>query len=154
MMLREIEERDNHVLGKIIQASLEQHDLAIPGTVYFDKKLFHLSDYYTQEKAQYWVLEKDGKVIGGVGVGPYRDTIGEIQKFYIVKEEQGYGYAHLLIKKALAFARAHYQTCYIETFAYLDKANKLYKSYGFTFLSQPLEGSEHGACDTWLLKEF
>lgn len=95
MMLREIEERDNHVLGKIIQASLEQHDLAIPGTVYFDKNLFHLSDYYTQEKAQYWVLEKDGKVIGGVGVGPYRDTIGEIQKFYIVKEEQGYGYAHL-----------------------------------------------------------
>ena len=154
MHIREIEERDNPVLGEIIQRSLEENNLAIPGTVYFDANLFKLSYYYEQEKAQYWVLEKEGTVIGGCGVGPYRDNIGEIQKLYIVKEEQGNGYAHLLIKKALAFAKEHYTTCYIETFASLNKANQLYLKYGFHVLSKPLEGSEHGACDTWLLKEF
>lgn len=154
MQVRKIEERDNQILGKIIRRSLEEHDLAIPGTVYYDDNLFRLSDYYKQDKAQYWVIEKEGQVIGGCGVGPYRGEIGEIQKLYIVKEEQGKGYAHLLIKKALAFAKKHYKSCYIETFASLHKANRLYQAYGFEALEAPLEGSEHGACDTWLYKEF
>ncbi|GAA0370613.1 GNAT family N-acetyltransferase [Alkalibacterium iburiense] len=154
MPLRKLEERDNQILGEIIRRSLEEHDLAIPGTVYYDDNLFQLSDYYKQDKAQYWVLEKEGQVIGGCGVGPYRGQIGEIQKLYIVKEEQGKGYAHLLMQQALAFSKEHYASCYIETFASLNKANRLYESYGFKALEAPLEGSEHGACDTWLYKEF
>ncbi len=156
MRLREIEEKDNQAIGQLVQDSLERHQLNIPGTAYFDPYLFELSDYYKQEGAKYWVLEKEGKVIGGCGVGPYdkEKGIGEIQKLYIAEGEQGKGYSHQLIQKALDFAAQNYSACYIETFASLDKANQLYRRYGFSLLKEPLEGSEHNACDTWLLKEF
>lgn len=154
--LRAIEEKDNQAVGEIVQASLSSRGLDLPGTAYFDPHLFSLYAYYQLPKRAYWVLEKEGKVIGGCGIGPFgdSDTVGELQKLYIRDEEQGQGYAHLLMKKALEFAEEHYESCYIDTFASLKEANKLYEKYGFKKLAAPISGSEHNACDTWFLKEF
>lgn len=154
--LRKIEEKDNQIVGEIVQTSLEQEGLKVPGTAYYDPYLFSLFSYYQKPGRQYWVLEKEGRVIGGVGVGPFGESehIGEIQKLYIKKEERGNGYAHVLMEKALAFGLEHYDALYIETFASLADANHLYKKYGFDQLVKPLEGTEHSACDTWLLKRF
>lgn len=154
--LRKIEERDNQILGKIVQTCLEQEGLKMPGTAYYDPHLFSLYGYYQKADRQYWVLEKDGTVIGGVGVGPFgvSDEVGEIQKLYILKEERGNGYARLLMEEAMAFGKEHYDALYIETFASLSDANILYKKYGFEELTKPLDGTEHSACDTWLLKRF
>lgn len=154
--LREITEKDNHAIGKIVQICLEQEGLKMPGTAYYDPYLFSLYDYYKKPDRQYWVLEKDGTVIGGIGVGPFVESkeTGEIQKLYIIKEERGKGYAHLLMEKALTFGKDRYDALYIETFASLSDANHLYKKYGFEQLNKPLEGTEHSACDTWLLKRF
>lgn len=154
--LRKIEEKDNLVVGEIVQTCLEQEGLKMPGTAYYDPYLFSLYGYYQKPDRQYWVLEKEGKVIGGAGIGPFSESenIGEIQKLYILKEERGNGYAHLLMEKALGFGKERYDALYIETFASLSDANYLYKKYGFEQLSKPLEGTEHSACDTWLLKRF
>lgn len=154
--LRPIEENDNKIMGEIIQKTLEKRALNLPGTAYFDPHLFQLHDYYKKIKHAYWVIVKNGEVIGGCGIGRFgqSETIGELQKLYILDEEQGQGYAHLLIKKALAFAEEKYDACYIDTFASLNKANSLYEKYGFLKLSEPLEGYEHNACDTWYLKSF
>ncbi|MDZ7836385.1 MAG: GNAT family N-acetyltransferase [Alkalibacterium sp.] len=154
--LRMIEEKDNQAVGEIVQISLSSRGLDLPGTAYFDPYLFELYSYYQEPKRAYWVLEKEGKVIGGCGIGPFGDSekVGELQKLYIRDEEQGKGYAHLLMKKALEFAEEHYESCYIDTFASLKEANKLYEKYGFKKLTEPIAGSEHNACDTWFLKEF
>lgn len=154
--VREIEEKDNQILGEIVQRSLEEEGLNIPGTAYFDPYLFSLYKYYQKEDRQYWVLEKEGKVIGGIGVGPFdKDRrIGEIQKLYIIKAERGQGYAHQLIKKALEYGKKQYDALYIETFASLSDANHLYRQYGFEKMDEPLSGTEHSACDTWLFKKF
>ncbi|OJF90307.1 GNAT family N-acetyltransferase [Alkalibacterium sp. 20] len=154
--MRSIEEKDNQVVGEIVQASLKSRGLNLPGTAYFDPYLFSLYDYYQELKRSYWVLEKDGRVIGGCGIGPFgeSETVGELQKLYIRDEEQGSGYAHLLMGKALDFAEEHYKSCYIDTFASLKEANKLYEKYGFKKLNAPIKGSEHNACDTWFYKEF
>lgn len=154
--LREIEEKDNQILGEIVQRSLEEEGLNIPGTAYFDPYLFSLYEYYQKPDRQYWVLEKEGKVIGGIGVGPFDEErrIGEIQKLYIVKEERGQGYAHKLVNKALGYGKEHYDSLYIDTFASLSDANHLYRQYGFEKLDEPLSGTEHSACDTWLLLTF
>ncbi|WP_423190179.1 GNAT family N-acetyltransferase [Alkalibacterium sp. f15] len=154
--VRSIEEKDNQAVGEIVQASLKSRGLNLPGTAYFDPYLFSLYDYYQKPKHAYWVLEKDGRVIGGCGIGPFgeSETVGELQKLYISDEEQGSGYAHLLMKKALSFAEEHYGSCYIDTFASLKEANKLYEKYGFEKLDAPIKGSEHNACDTWFYKEF
>ncbi|MER2063628.1 MAG: GNAT family N-acetyltransferase [Alkalibacterium sp.] len=154
--LRRIEERDNQAVGEIVQASLRSRGLDLPGTAYYDPYLFSLDDYYQKPGHAYWVLEKDGKVIGGCGIGSFgqSETVGELQKLYIRDSEQGHGYAHLLMEKALSFAQEHYASCYIDTFASLKQANRLYEKYGFVKLSEPIAGSEHNACDTWYLKEF
>ncbi|GEK91103.1 GNAT family N-acetyltransferase [Alkalibacterium kapii] len=153
--LRPIEKRDNHAVGEIVQESLEKRGLNLPGTAYYDPYLFSLYDYYQKPNHAYWVLDKEGKVIGGGGIGSFgqSETVGELQKLYISDQEQGKGYGHLLMKKALEFAEENYGACYIDTFAALDTANNLYEKYGFKKLSEPLEGSEHNACDTWYLYE-
>lgn len=154
--IRKIEKKDNQIIGEIVQTSLESKGLAIKGTAYYDPYLFELYEVYQKTAACYWVLEKDGKVIGGGGIGPFDSSkkIGELQKLYITETEQGQGYAHLIMEKAIAFAESHYDKLYIETFASLDKANLLYKKYGFIEIDQPLDGTEHSACDTWLLKKL
>lgn len=154
--IRKIEKKDNQIIGEIVQTSLESKGLAIQGTAYYDPYLFELYEVYQKTTACYWVLEKNGKVIGGGGIGSFDSgkNIGELQKLYIAELEQGQGYAHLIMKKAIEFAELHYNELYIETFASLDKANILYKKYGFTEIDQPLEGTEHSACDTWLLKKL
>lgn len=156
LLLREIEERDNDIIGQIVQRSLEEEGLKMPGTAYYDPYLFDLYDYYQKPDRQYWVLEKDGTVIGGIGVGPFdeKEKVGEIQKLYIIKGERGNGYAHQLIKKAMDFGTQHYEALYIETFASLTDANHLYSKYGFEKLEAPLNGTEHSACDTWLIRRY
>lgn len=155
MQIREIKEEDNHAVGTLVQTVLKANGYDLPGTAYYDPHLFQLFTYYQQPKAQYWVIEIDGKVVGGIGVGPFNKEkgIGEIQKLYILEEAQGKGYSRKLMDRALSFAKDHYSACYIETFEGMKAANYLYQSYGFYKLDRPLEGTEHSTCDTWLLKE-
>ncbi|GEK90327.1 putative acetyltransferase [Alkalibacterium putridalgicola] len=154
--LRKIAEKDNQAVGEIVQESLKSRGLNLPGTAYFDPHLFSLYAYYQEPKRAYWVLEEEGKIVGGCGIGSFgeSETVGELQKLYIRDEAQGKGYAHVLMKQALAFAEEHYEAVYIDTFASLKEANRLYEKYGFVKLSEPIGGSEHNACDTWFLKEF
>lgn len=44
--IREIQEKDNSALAKLIRESLKANQLDIPGTAYFDAELDNLSAYY------------------------------------------------------------------------------------------------------------
>ena len=50
---REIEEKDNAAITALIRSTLEKFELDIPGTVYFDKGLDHLSDVYGSEDSAF-----------------------------------------------------------------------------------------------------
>jgi putative acetyltransferase len=158
MQIREIDEKDNPVMEKIIKQSLESYGLHIPGTAYYDPYLGELAQFYEQERhAKYWVVaDKQDVAVGGVGIGPFGDhvEVGELQKLYIAPKAQGKGLAKKLMKVALDFAKEHYSYCYLETFEKLSTANRLYEKFGFNKLDHPLEGSEHNACDTWYIKEL
>lgn len=78
----------------------------------------------------------------------------ELQKLYIKAAHLGQGYSRKLMDRALAFAKLHYDKCYLETMAELSVANQLYIKYGFEKLTAPLEGAEHHTMDTWFLKIF
>ncbi|MBD7909248.1 GNAT family N-acetyltransferase [Sporosarcina gallistercoris] len=158
MHIREIEEKDNTAIEKIIKHSLESVGLDIPGTAYFDPQLGELAQFYRgQQGAAYWIaVDDEGKVAGGVGIGPYdqKNGICELQKLYIAPEFQGQGLSKELMATALGFARDHYDYCYLETSQKLSIANRLYSKLGFDLLEEPLEGSEHGAMDAWYLKKL
>lgn len=158
MQIREIEEKDNKTMEKIIKRSLESFDLDIPGTAYFDPQLGVLAQFYKQQpNAKYWVaVNEQDEVAGGVGIAPFGlDTgICELQKLYITPAAQGMGLSRELMKAALDFARKHYTYCYLETLKKLQTAHLLYSKLGFQPLERPLDGSEHNAMDAWFIKEL
>lgn len=148
---------DNQEVKAIIQNSLESLGLAIPGSAYFDPQLNDLHQYYNHLKhANYWVVEMDGEVVGGIGIAPFneQEKICELQKLYLKPKAQGFGLSKKLMETALSFASKHYEKCYLETMHQLKTACTLYEKYEFTLLREPLPGSEHSAMDAWYLKEL
>jgi putative acetyltransferase len=155
MIIREIKKKDNAKVKEIIQNSLKSLGLAIPGTAYFDPQLNDLHQYYTNLKhANYWVVEMEGEVVGGIGIAPFNehDNVCELQKLYLTPKTQGLGLAKKLMETALSFASKHYAKCYLETQHELKAACKLYEKFGFTLLPEPLLGSEHSAMNAWYIK--
>lgn len=158
MFIREIEEKDNQTIEQIIKRSLESFNLNIPGTAYFDPQLSSLAEYYQKlTNAKYWVaVNEENIVVGGVGIAPFGndDRICELQKLYITPEAQGKGLSKELMNVALGFASEHYTYCYLETLEILQTANILYSKFGFRQLENPLDETEHNACDTWYIKSL
>ncbi len=157
MDIRPIRKEDNAQVKAIIQASLKSHGLDIPGTAYFDPQLNNLHDYYHHLKhANYWVVEIEGEVVGGIGIAPFneQERICELQKLYLSPKAQGLGISKQLMETALSFAADHYEKCYLETMHELKIACLLYEKFGFTLLKQPLPDSEHSTMDAWYIKDL
>lgn len=157
MLIREIKKEDNASVKEIIQDSLKSHGLAIPGTAYFDPQLNDLHQYYNNLKhANYWVVEIEGEVVGGIGIAPFNEheKVCELQKLYLSPKVQGLGISKKLMETALSFASKHFDKCYLETTHELKTACILYEKFGFTLLHEPLQGSEHSAMNAWYLKDL
>lgn len=156
MLLRVMEERDNLAVAQLIRTSLEQLDMAEPGTAYTDPHLAYLFEYYDANKERdYWVIEDQGQIIGGVGIAELaHPNTCELQKMYVTTAARGQGLARRLMNRALEFAEKNYQVCYLETHTKLETACRLYESYGFQLLNQPLIITEHSAMDKWYLKKL
>lgn len=157
MIIQEIKKEDNAKVKEIIQDSLKSLGLAVPGSAYFDPQLNDLYQYYNNLKhANYWVVELDGEVVGGIGIAPFieQDKVCELQKLYLSPKAQGLGLSKKLMETALSFASKHYEKCYLETMHELKTACILYEKFGFTLLQEPLPGSEHSAMDAWYLKDL
>ncbi|MFC6253973.1 GNAT family N-acetyltransferase [Secundilactobacillus hailunensis] len=158
MKIREIKPADDAQMAKILRTSLEQLQLNLPGTAYFDPFVDHLSEWYQQTaNAKYFVaVTAANRVVGGCGVGPIapKQGIAELQKLYVDPAYRKQGAATQLLPVCFTYAKAHYRSLYLETFASMKAANQLYSKVGFKPLAQPLSQSEHGACDTWYLKSL
>lgn len=151
IFIQAIKPEDNLAIYKIVQTSLESYGLDHPGTAYTDPYLNQLYEFYQKEpRGEYWVLKRNETVVGGIGIAPFGDykKIAEVQKYYIQKEYQGFGYGRLLFEQAVHFSKIKdYKKLYIETMDTLSKANKIYEHYGFKLLHQALDGSEHDLMD-------
>lgn len=158
MEIRKIEKGDDPVIEAIIRQSLENADLAIPGTAYFDPELGHLSDYYRDtNKREYFVLVDHGETLGGVGIAEFEkaSNTAELQKLYLIPVAQGRGASHLLMQAAIDFAtEAGYSALYLESHNTLSSAIALYEKYGFHSLPEPLLPTPHNAMDRFYLKQL
>ena len=68
---REIEPSDDARVAEIARYNLKKFHLDLPGTVYFDPELDHLSAFYSEkpDKRRYFVaLDKDGQVMAVRGL--------------------------------------------------------------------------------------
>ena len=156
-IIREIEEKDDLIIEKIIRDCLIEYGANHEGTAWADPELNKFSKIYNKEKEKYWVAEdENGRIVGGVGIGEIKglEDVCELQKMYCIKEVRGSGISHKLIEKALDFSKQYYSKCYLETLENMGAAKKFYEKYGFKRLDKPLIKTEHFACDVCYLLEF
>ena len=153
MIIRELQAKDNAAIEQIIRECLIEFGGNREGLAWADESLSHLSDYYNQEGRAYWVIEQEGKVVGGCGIAEFNGSneVCELQKMYLSRDTRGTGIAAKLLDTALTFAGLHYKHCYLETLQNMHAANRFYAKHGFEALAAPLAGSEHFACDAWYI---
>ena len=156
--IRKIEPKDNLKIASVIRNIFEELDAPKVGTAYADPHLNTLSEVYEAENEIYFVVEEDGIILGGCGIGNLMDAefkICELQKMYLAKEARGKGIAQELMQKCLEFAKqAGYDKCYIETLPFMKDAQKLYVKSGFTYIDAPMGSTGHNACDVFMIKDL
>lgn len=156
--MRPINRNDNPEIARIIRAVLAEFKANKPGTVYYDPTTDHLYELFAKPQSEYWILELDGKVVGGSGVYPTEGLPGgccELVKLYLLPEGRGKGYGKLLIEQCFVSARRFgFKQVYLETMPELKNAVGLYGQCGFKYLERALGNSGHFGCDLWMLKEL
>ena len=121
-------------LAGLIRSSLKAHQLDIPGTVYFDEGLDHLSGYYDDPGRAYYVLVDEDVLIGGIGLAEFNgfDKCCELQKLYLSDEAKGQGLGYKMIKYIEDKARElGYEQMYLETHTNLEAAIHIYEKMGY-----------------------
>ena len=158
IVIRQLEERDNEALAKIIRSSLEEFGAAKPGTVYFDPTTDALYQLFQKENAGYFVAEQNGMLLGGGGIYPTEglpEHTCELVKMYLKKENRGLGLGKKLIQQCLDFAKqTGYKHVYLETMPELKQALNTYAKFGFQYLNGPMGNSGHHGCSLWMLKDL
>ena len=156
--IRKIEPKDNLKIASVIRNIFEELDAPKVGTAYADPHLNTLFEVYQAENEIYFIVEEDGVILGGCGIGNLIDAefkICELQKMYLANEARGKGIAQELMQKCLEFAKeVGYDKCYIETLPFMKDAQKLYVKSGFTYIDGPMGSTGHNACDVFMIKDL
>jgi len=157
-IIREIQKKDNPTIAAIVRDVLMEMGAPKVGTAYADPYLDTLFEVYAIPKSIYFVIEKDGKIIGGAGVMQLDNSdenICELQKMYLLPEGRGLGLGKFLIDNCIEKAKEFgFESCYIETMTYMEDAQKLYKKVGFYNLDKQLGNTGHSSCQVWMLKKL
>lgn len=157
LQVRPITAADNpHIAQVIRDVSAEFGLTADKGYTVSDPQLDQLFELYSAEQSAYWIIEFQGKVVGGGGIAPLACSapdICELQKMYFLPAIRGQGLARELALRAMEHARRHgFRRCYLETTASLTRAIKLYESLGFAHIDAAMGCTGHVDCEVRMLK--
>ena len=158
IIIREIQKEDNGQIAAVIRNVLIEHNVPKVGTAYADPQLDFMFETYNNPKAVYFVIENEGKIIGGAGISQLENSdssVCELQKMYFLPEARGLGLGTQLMESCLQSAKDFgYSDCYLETMPYMEAAQKLYKKVGFDYHCAPMGNTGHTSCPVWMLKKL
>jgi len=158
IIIREIKKEDDAAIAKVIRDVLIEHNVPKVGTAYADPQLDYMYEAYNKPNAVYFVVEADGRIIGGAGISHLENEtadICELQKMYFLPEARGLGLGKAMMEKCLMKAKEMgYKKCYLETMPYMENAQRLYKNSGFEYISNPMGNTGHSACPVWMLRDL
>ncbi|WP_282018553.1 GNAT family N-acetyltransferase [Salegentibacter mishustinae] len=158
LKIREIQPEDNQQVAEVVRTVLVEMGVPKVGTAYEDKALDDMFATYQHPRMNYFVVEEDGKIIGGAGIAPLiglEEKICELQKMYFLPEARGKGLGAQMMDTCLKFGEAQgFEQCYIETLSYMESARKLYARSGFKSLEKPLGETGHYNCTMWMIRDI
>jgi putative acetyltransferase len=154
-LIRPIESCDNPAVANIIRTVMPEFGADGPGFAIHDAEVDTMYDAYARPRSAYFVVERDGVVIGGGGIAPLDGgdaDVCELRKMYFLPEARGIGAGSAMMLRCLDAARAHgFRQCYLETLTGMDAAQTLYRRHGFTTLSATMGGTGHFSCDKFFI---
>ncbi len=155
-VIRKIELSDNADIAHVIRVVSTEYGLTEDkGFSIADPTLDTLFQVYQQNLSRYWVIELNGKILGGAGIAPLggKEGVCELQKMYFLPEIRGKGLAKKLTALCFDFARKQgFSGCYLETTANLSEAIALYHKLGFKQLDYALGNTGHCDCEVRMLR--
>ncbi|MCB0630717.1 MAG: GNAT family N-acetyltransferase [Saprospiraceae bacterium] len=157
--IRPIRPEDDAVIGAIIREVMTEFKTVGPGYSINDPEVNQMSAAYSNPaNSRYFVLETDGLVQGGGGIGPLEngeDDVCELRKMYFLPASRGQGWGRKMVQLCLDTARElGYKKCYLETVERMETANLLYNKMGFKALCGKMGDTGHSSCDTYFVKEL
>jgi putative acetyltransferase len=155
-IVRLIEKRDNEQIGDIIRTVMTEFGAVGTGYSIMDNEVDRMYEAYS-DRAKYFVVEKDGKILGGSGVAQLlngdADTC-ELKKMYFLEELRGLGFGEKLLELCLEAAKElGYKKCYLETLSHMHAAQRLYEKFGFKKLDKPMGNTGHFKCNSWYVRD-
>ncbi|WP_417800958.1 GNAT family N-acetyltransferase [Tenacibaculum sp.] len=157
-IIREIKPQDNAQMAKVIRDVLIELGAPKVGTAYEDKATDAMYETYEKERAEYFVVEYNGVVVGGAGFAQldnFEGNMCELQKMYFLPIARGKGIGSKLINFCMNEAKKQgFKQCYLETLPYMKAATALYRKNGFIDLKSPLGNTGHYSCNVWMLKDL
>jgi putative acetyltransferase len=156
--VRPIEARDDAAIAAIIRSVMPEFGACGSGFAINDPEVDWMARAYAAPRCAYFVVELDGRVVGGGGVAPLeggdRDTC-ELRKMYFLPEARGLGAGARVMARCLDAARtAGFRRCYLETLTGMDAAMRLYERTGFRRIHAPMGATGHGGCNTFFLLDL
>lgn len=156
--IRPIAPADDDAVAGIIRTVMPEFGAGGPGFAIHDAEVDGMAEAYARPGRIYFVVERDGRVLGGGGIAPLdggEADVCELRKMYFLPELRGLGAGKALIRRCLDAARTlGYRRCYLETLTGMDAAQALYAREGFQRICAPLGATGHGGCDRWYLREL
>ena len=156
--IRPIETRDNAAVAAIIRTVMPEFGADGPGFAIHDAEVDTMAEAYAGDGAAYFVIESEGRVLGGGGVAalsPGNTQVCELRKMYFLPELRGRGAGRALIEHCMAAAaKLGYRQCYLETLTGMDAAQALYQRCGFRRIDAPMGNTGHFSCDRFYLRDL
>lgn len=158
--IRPVSSADDPSLAALVRECLAEFGAGGSGAGFADSdpEIEQLSKAFSEQNRSYLVLESEGMVLGGGGIGPLiggNPSICELQKMYFHPDLRGLGFGRKLIESLIQEAkRLNYQQMYLETLRRMEAANHLYKSVGFRCLDAPMGNTGHFGCDRWMVRSL
>ena len=158
LQIEPITQADDAQVAAIIRAVMPEFGASGCGFAINDPEVDWMSRAYAGPRSAYFVLRRDGRVLGGGGVAPLEggdsDTC-ELRKMYFLPEARGLGAGAAMMERCLEAARAFgFRRCYLETLTGMDAALRLYERSGFRRIDGPMGATGHGGCNTFYLRDL
>jgi putative acetyltransferase len=157
-VIRPIEPRDNAAVASVIRTVMPEFGADGPGFAIHDAEVDGMHTSYTRPRSAYFVVERDGAVLGGGGVAQLEggaDDVCELRKMYFLPAARGIGAGAAMMQRCLDAARGFgFKRCYLETLTGMDAAQSLYRKHGFAQLDAPMGGTGHFSCDRFFILEL
>ena len=157
-LIRPIAPADNATMAAIIRTVMPEFGADGPGFAIHDVEVDTMYESYAQPRSSYFVLERDGVVIGGGGVAPLQNAepdVCELRKMYFLPETRGVGMGATLLSHVLEqAAQAGYRVCYLETLVKMTAARRLYEAFGFRRIDGPMGATGHFSCDAYYVRDL